>query len=170
MRLIITLIVTCLMASTARAEIIQSSDKGFIIAHKVTVKTATTETFEVMTSRVGQWWSPDHTFSGDAGNMRIDKECFCERWDGNLVRHLDTVTWIKGSTVTMEGGLGPLKSLGLSGTMIWALNANGDGSTMIDWKYHVYGFSDTDLGALASAVDGVLAKQIGRLTEALQSE
>ena len=163
MRLIITLLVTGFMASTAWAEILKSGDEGVIIQHKASVKGEKAEVFEAMTSGVGRWWSPDHTFSGDAGNMRIDEDCFCERWDGNLVRHLDTVIWMNGSQVIMEGGLGPLKSLGLSGTMIWSLTASDDGTTLVDWKYHVYGYSDTDLSALATAVDGVLAEQIGRL-------
>ena len=51
-------------------------------------------------------------------NMLIDSDCFCERWGANLVHHLDTVAWIENSKVVMEGGLGPLKELGLSGTMI----------------------------------------------------
>lgn len=151
------------MATAAQAELMKSTDDGFILRHEATVEHDVATVFETMTTNVGQWWNPDHSFSGDAGNMLIDEKCFCERWSGNLVRHLATVIWMGNSKVVMEGGLGPLKELGLNGTMIWALIANDEGTTTLIWKYHVYGYSDTDMSALATAVDGVLAEQLGRL-------
>ena len=168
MRLMITLLMSGLMTTSAQAALVKSTAEGFIAQHTVTIKTDSAIVFETMTSKVGQWWNPDHSFSGNAGNMLIDDQCFCERWDGNLVRHLNTVIWMENSRVVMEGGLGPLKELGLSGTMIWTLTANDDATTTLNWKYHVYGYGDTDLGALATAVDAVLAEQIGRLTGALE--
>ena len=171
MRLMITLLMMTVVVTTpAQAALVKSTAEGFIAQHTVTIKTDSVMVFETMTSKIGQWWNPEHSFSGDAGNMLIDEQCFCERWDGNLVRHLNTVIWMENSRVVMEGGLGPLKELGLSGTMIWALTANEDATTTLNWKYHVYGYGDTDLDSLATAVDGVLAEQIGRLTEFLESE
>ena len=163
MRTVFTLLLAGLMANVAEAELIRSTADGFIIRHEATVEGDVTAVFETMTASVGRWWSPDHSFSGDAGNMLIDQQCFCERWSGNLVRHLDTVIWREDSKVVMEGGLGPLKEVGLNGTMIWTLTADDDGTTTLIWKYHVYGYSDTDMSALATAVDGVLAEQLGRL-------
>jgi len=69
----------------------------------------------------------------------------------------------------MEGGLGPLKELGLGGTMIWSLVPNDNAGTTVTWKYHVYGFSETSLPELATAVDGVLKEQIERLAIYLKS-
>ena len=83
------------------------------------------------------------------------------------MRHLDTTVWIEDSKVVMEGGLGPLKDLGLSGAMIWSLTANENGSTTVTWKHHVYGFSETGLTDLATAVDGVLKEQIDRFADYL---
>ena len=148
---------------TGHAEVIKSSADGFIIQHTATIAHDDTSVFKTMTGKIGKWWSPDHSFSNDAGNMLIDSDCFCERWGANLVHHLDTVAWIENSKVVMEGGLGPLKELGLSGTMIWTLVSTGDDVTAVSWKYHVYGYTETDLTDLAVAVDGVLGEQIGRL-------
>jgi hypothetical protein len=149
--------------ATATAEVIKSSDDGFISRHEVTIDRDKATVFKTMTSRLGEWWNPSHSFSSDAANMRVDVECYCERWGGNVVRHLDTVMWIENSKVVMHGGLGPLKELGLSGTMIWSLERNDDATTTATWKYHVYGFSETGLSDLAMAVDGVLKEQIDRL-------
>jgi len=169
MRLFISSLLTCLITATVHAEVVKSNEDGFIVKHTATISTDKARIFETMTGKVGQWWSPDHSFSGDAGNMLIDKQCFCERWGGSLVRHLNTDIWIENSKVVMTGGLGPLKELGLSGTMIWTLASTDEAGTMINWKYHVYGNSETDIPALATAVDGVLAEQIGRLMEYLNS-
>jgi len=157
----------CLITATAHAEVVRSGDDGFIIQHATTVGSDKNRVFKTMTAGVGQWWNPDHSFSGDAGNMLIDTQCFCERWGDNLVRHLNTEIWIENSKVVMTGGLGPLKELGLSGNMIWTLVSADETGTTINWKYHVYGNSETDIPALATAVDGVLAEQIGRLVEKL---
>mgnify|MGYP001825710632 CR=1 FL=1 len=170
MRTMITFLLTGLMMASAQAELVKSGAEGFIVHRSVTIENDVAAVFETMTARVGQWWNPDHSFSGDAGNMLINEQCFCERWDGNLVRHLNTVIWREDSKIVMEGGLGPLKELGLNGTMIWALTANDDATTTLDWKYHVHGYSETDMGALATAVDGVLAEQLGRLAGAMAPE
>jgi hypothetical protein len=168
MRLTISLLLTTMMSTAVHAEVMKSTDDAFIIGHSATVAGDMAMVFEAMTSRVGNWWNPDHSFSGDANNMQIDTSCFCERWDGNLVRHLNTVIWIENSKVVMEGGLGPLKELGLNGTMIWSLATSDDGGTTVNWKYHVYGYSETDMKALSAAVDGVLGEQIGCLVEYLE--
>jgi hypothetical protein len=119
--------------------------------------------FQAMTSEIGKWWGSDHSFSGDSGNMLIDSECFCERWGSNIVRHLNTEIWMENSKIVMQGGLGPLKELGLSGSMVWSLVGDTEAGTTVTWTYHVYGYSETDLPGLAVAVDGVLLEQINGL-------
>jgi len=170
MRLIIGMLLTSLMTTTANAEVIKSTAEGFIIQHSATITKDIAEVFQTMVGKVGHWWSPAHSFSGDAGNMLIDSECFCERWGNNLVRHLDTVILIEHSKVIMKGGLGPLKELGLNGTMIWTLASTSKAVTTVSWKYHVYGYSETNMAELAIAVDGVLKEQIDRLTGYLEGK
>ena len=50
---------------------------------------------------------------------------------------------------------------------MWTLVEIDNGSTTVTWKYHVYGFSDTGLSDLATAVDGVLKEQIDRFADYL---
>lgn len=168
MPLMLCVVLISLMTITANADVIKSADEGFIVQQSVTVGHDKARVFKTMTNEVGKWWNPDHSFSTNAENMIIDEECFCERWGNNLVRHLDTVIWMENSKVIMEGGLGPLKQLGLSGTMVWSLASNDDATTTINWKYHVFGFSEAGLLELAPVVDGVLKEQIDRLVNYLQ--
>ena len=163
MRLIFCLSLLGMLTTTANAEVIKSATDGFIVQHSVVIDHDSARVFQVMTSQVGDWWDPAHSFSNNADNMLIDQDCFCERWNGNLVRHLDTTIWLENSKVVMQGGLGPLKELGLSGVMVWSLAPNRGSGTVVSWKYHVFGFSEAGLAGLATAVDGVLNEQIERL-------
>lgn len=167
MRLIALILFIATLSSTAFAEVTKSDAGGFIIQHTATVSKDTETVFTAMT-QVGEWWNSSHTYSGDAGNMYIDQHCFCERWERNLVRHLNTAIWMQDSRLVFEGGLGPLKDFGLEGTMIWSLSPADDGGTTIAWKYYVNGFTDTDVVEFAPVVDGVLAEQFGNLTNFLK--
>ncbi len=169
MRLITYLLLTLVASITVHAEVSKSATDGFIIEHKTTVTHDIATVFATMTDKVGDWWNPEHTYSGISNNLKIDKACFCERWDGNLVHHLDLAIWMENSKVVFEGGLGPLKDFGLDGTMIWSLDTDEDGGTTIHWKYYVNGFTDTDLAAFAPVVDSVLAEQFKRLKANLES-
>ena len=165
--LILCIMLLMMMTTAVSGDVSKSADNGFIVQHSVTVSHDKATVFKTMTSEVGKWWNSEHSFSADANNMHIDENCFCERWADNLVSHLDTVMWLENSKVIMEGGLGPLKELGLNGTMVWSLASSDSVTTHINWKYHVYGFSDTSLTELAVAVDGVLKEQIDRLVNYL---
>ncbi len=170
MRSLISILLAIIGLNTAYAEVAKSSAEGFIIEQSVDVTTEPAAVFAVMTGKVGEWWNPEHTYSGVGANLQIDKRCYCERWDGNLVHHLNTAIWVENSKVVFEGGLGPLKDFGLDGTMIWSLLPNDSDGTTISWKYYVNGFTDTDLTALAPVVDSVLAEQLRRLQEHLNNK
>lgn len=64
--------------------------------------------------------------------------------------------------IRFSGALGPLQQMGASGGLIWKLSA-ANGGTQVEWTYAVSGFRPGGLGALAPAVDGVLAVQLQRL-------
>jgi len=155
--------VLLLVAFAASAELQLSRTDGFIVTQQRTVVANANEVFAGMTEGLPSWWDADHSFSGDADNLRLDRDCLCEAWGNNLVRHLDVKSWLEGDKVIMQGGLGPLQELGLHGTMIWSLAASSERETVVHWKYFVAGVSDADLLALAPVVDAVLGGQIDRL-------
>ena len=81
------------VASGASAVGEGASPTGFKVTHEVTVAASPATVWRAL-GRVGRWWDPEHTWSGEARNMRIvlaAGECFCERWQGNSVEHARVV-------------------------------------------------------------------------------
>ncbi len=167
MRYFICIALILLISFESNAKVIKSSEHGFIIEHQFKADADIAEVFKTMTKDVGQWWNSEHTYSGNAENMLINKDCFCEQWDGNKVSHLDTTTWIENSQIVFEGAQGPLRELGLHGSMIWSLSKNNPGTT-VTWRYYVHGFSDVDIAGFANVVDGVLNAQIENMAKLLE--
>ena len=56
---------------SASAEVVEVRDSGFL-ARSVVVVNATPDKVWSALIRVGRWWNPEHTYSGDAGHMTID--------------------------------------------------------------------------------------------------
>ena len=148
-----------------RAAIVDSSAAGFTVKNAVTVSKSPEEVYARMLE-VGKWWSAAHTFSGKSMNLSIDASangCFCEKLEGGgSVRHLTVVFADPGKTLRMVGGLGPLQSMAVEGTMTWSLAKSGNGTT-IEMIYTVGGYHPGGLQSIARPVDGVLLDQLLRL-------
>lgn len=117
---------------------------------------------------IGEWWSDDHTMSGDAANLYIEARplgCFCERLgEGAGLVHL-TVSFVNpGVMLRLTGGLGPLGLLGVAGNMTWEFADNAEGTT-VTLHYAVGGYRDGGLDTVAAAVDSVLVEQMTRLKD-----
>jgi hypothetical protein len=67
-----------------------------------------------------------------------------------------------GKLLRLSGGLGPLQSLGVTGSLSWSFAAVA-GGTKIEVSYSVGGFSPDGFETLAPVVDGVLRDQLQRL-------
>ncbi len=150
----------------AVAEVLDSAPNGFQVRHKIAIKAPPNMIWRVLISEVGEWWHPDHTYSGDASNLYIEPEalgCFCERFgNGGEVVHL-TVTFVNpNEMVRFTGGLGPLGLMGLDGNMTIGLES-GDSLTYATMEYQVGGYTPGGLEAIAPAVDGVLVEAMQRL-------
>jgi uncharacterized protein YndB with AHSA1/START domain len=154
-------------APPAHAEVADSAANGFTIKIERQLEAPPLEAWQALVDRVGAWWHPDHTFSGDAANLSIDARaqgCFCERLppDGEL-RHLTVVYADPGKLLRLTGGLGPLQGLGVAGSLTIELAPQGDGAKLT-LTYAVGGYVDGGLAGWAPAVDGVLSEQMDRLT------
>ena len=155
-----------LFAMSAFAEVKDSAAGGFTIVHSFTVKGAPNEVYRKITL-VGNWWSSDHTYSGDAHNLTLDAKaggCWCERLPktAGSVAHMQVATAWPGTLLVMTGGLGPLQSMGASGAMTFKLTAAGE-DTKVEFTYVVSGYSPQGMSAIAPAVDGVLMGAMKRL-------
>lgn len=154
------------------AEVSSASASGFTVTQSVTTTASVKHAWQGMTGRIDRWWNPEHTWSGDAGNLYIKLAiggCFCEHLKPRgEVEHLRIIYFSPGKEVRFDGALGPLQSMAAQGRMIWKLSPapSGSGST-ITFTYLVSGSAEGGFTAIAPAVDGVLKQQIERLASYL---
>ncbi len=153
-----------------QAEVSGSSASGFTVTQSVTTTASVKHAWQGMTGRIDRWWSPEHTWSGDAGNLYIKLAiggCFCEHLKPRgEVEHLRIIYFNPGKEVRFDGALGPLQSMAAQGRMIWKVDPAENGST-ITFTYLVSGSVEGGFTAIAPAVDGVLKQQIERLASYL---
>jgi len=116
--------------------------------------------------RVGDWWASDHTYSGNSHNLTLEEKpmgCWCEKLpNGGSVKHMEVLFLMPGKRIVLGGGLGPLQSLGVTGSMTIELSA-ANGGTKMDVSYAVSGYMPAGLDKLAAPVNGVLTEQLTRL-------
>jgi uncharacterized protein YndB with AHSA1/START domain len=151
-------------AGTLSAEVIDLADNGFTLKLTVTVASEPAKAFQALID-VGKWWDPAHTYSQDAANLSIEAKpqgCFCERLPGKAaVVHMTVVNVVTGKLLRLEGGLGPLQSLGAAGSMTWSFQP-ADKSTTVEVRYAVGGYNPAGFKGLAPVVDTVLRSQLER--------
>jgi hypothetical protein len=153
-------------SSPGLAEVKSASPAGFEIERKITVSAPSAQVFSQI-GRIGEWWNPAHSYSGKAENLSLDLEagdCFCEKLDnGGSIEHLRVVYVDPGNgVIRLQGGLGPLQSEAVAGTLTWSLKAVG-GGTEITQNYAVSGTVRGGADKLAPIVDQVLGEQLDRL-------
>ena len=164
MRAILT-VLALLGSAGALSDVTDSASNGFTTVHEVTIDAVRAEVW-VAALNIGQWWSDDHTISGDAGRMTIDARaqgCFCESLgSGAGVVHL-TVTSVNPTVwLRLSGGLGPLGLMGVSGNMNWDFEDTAAG-TAVRFTYAVGGYRPGGLDEIAGGVDYVIGEALARL-------
>jgi len=164
MRFAAIALVAVLVSAPAAAEVVDAQPNGFETRQVVTFDAPATKVWDAL-GHVGAWWSPAHTWSGDAHNLSIELKagaCWCEALKAGGVEHMRVVYVAAPTTVRLEGALGPLQMSGASGHVIWSL-AEKDGKTTLTWTYDVGGYRQGGLGPFATPVDAVLGEQAARL-------
>jgi len=166
MRKSILVMVLIACAPVASGEVRDAAANGFTTVNEVVIAGERVVAWKAAVQGIGQWWSSDHTVSGDAARMSIDpimQGCFCESLGEQAgVVHL-TVTMVNPAVLLrMTGGLGPLGLMGLDGNMTWEFEDAEEG-TRVRFTYAVGGYSPTGLDTIAPAVDGVIAEALHRL-------
>lgn len=153
------------LPSNVSAEVVDAQAGGFSSVNEVTIAAAREAVWRAAID-VAQWWSPDHTLSGDASRLSISaipQGCFCESFGaGAGVVHL-TVTMVNpGVILRLTGGLGPLGLMGVNGNMIWEFEDSGSG-TRARFTYAVGGYLAGGLDEIAAPVDAVIGEALARL-------
>jgi uncharacterized protein YndB with AHSA1/START domain len=162
--------VVLILSGTGRAQaaVVDSTRAGFLVRSEAVVHAAPDSVYRALTGRIGAWWDPEHTFSGEARNLSLDATpggCFCESLpEGGGVRHLTVVFASPGRRLRLAGALGPLQGAGVAGSLTWSLSPAPDGTKVV-LDYSVGGYLTGGLAALAPAVDAVLSGQLARLKQ-----
>jgi hypothetical protein len=159
-------------ATAVRAEVLDAEANGFTIRHSVTIAADRQSVYKAAVANIGDWWSSDHTVSGNAANLYLVAAipgCFCERLgeDSGLV-HLAVSFVNPGVMLRLTGGLGPLGLMGVAGNMTWEFDDAEDG-TVVTLQYAVGGYMAGGLDNIAAAVDGVLVEQMTRLASFVET-
>ena len=166
LRQLMLLLALLLAVPLAQAELLDAGPGGFTTRHVVDLPVPPAELYRVLVEEVSQWWSPEHSWSGDAANLYIDAKpggCFCERLaDGGWVEHLRIVYLAPGKEIRLQGALGPLQQMGLQGAMLWLIEPSESGSRL-SFTYIVHGFQEDGFKALGPGVDSVVGMQLQRL-------
>jgi len=157
-----------MLATTASAEVRARTENGFTLAFERSVRAEPETVVEAVAMPAG-WWSSEHTYSGDAANIRLDLipgGCWCEALPGGGVKHAEVVmVWPERRMVRFDAPFGPLQGMGADAvlTMTWSDPPDG-GERVLRWSYVVTG---AGTGAMADVIDGVLAEQFRRLGDRL---
>lgn len=162
-------------SAPASAEVVTKSENGFVVRLAAEVTAPPAEAWRTLITPA-QWWSSQHTFSGEAANLTFDPVvggCFCEllprpddapagqRLGG--VQHMRVVYIEPPRAMRLVGALGPLQSEALAATMTMTVKPTttpaGKGSRIL-FEYVVGGFMRYTVDEIAPAVDRMLAAQL----------
>jgi len=160
------------------AEVVQTTQSGFVSRHEAVVKATPKEVWLALISPAG-WWQAAHTWSGDPKNLTLTPQaggCFCEiipEKDGpggftlqGSVEHMRVVQAYPEQALRMVGSLGPLQSEPVTGVLTIAISKVEKG-TRIVWEYNVGGPMRYEVPVISKAVDAVMGAQLGALAKLL---
>lgn len=159
------------VAGRAGADVVDSGSSGFTVRTVVEIQALPNSVYESITGGVGKWWVSSHTWSGSSANLSIDARpggCFCEALPGGGVRHMTVVYADRGKLLRMNGSLGPLQSMAVTGVLTFELSEKA-GRTVLVATYAVGGYAKEGLAPLAVPVDGVIRAQVTSLKTFIES-
>ncbi len=150
--------------SFLRAEIVAASDTHFVLRHEAVSALETAQLWERLI-RPEKWWHPDHTYSGDSANLKLDATAgglWREDWEGGSVSHGRVLYVKQGAQLRMEAPFGPLQGLGAY--TIWTITISPvEGGSKVMFDEMSTAPPGTDMAKLAEAVDFVKEEAIQRL-------
>lgn len=152
-----------LFAAPASAEVVAASANGFHLRQSITVAGSPEAAFAQF-GRIGRWWSPDHTYSGDAGRLSLELKaggCFCETLASGGVEHMRVAYVDRPKRLVLTGGLGPLLYDAVAAVMDVRFAPEGSG-TRVTVDYKAAGFAAGGADKLAPLVDSVIGEQVKR--------
>ena len=168
-RAILLFLITAALPTAAT--VVDLAPNGFTVQVTAHIAAPTDKVYSALIAPA-HWWSPDHTFSGNAANLILDAQaggCWCEKLPGGgSVTHLTVAYADPGKVLRLRGALGPFQGYGVEGAMTWALKAFGDG-TDLSLTYALGGYTKDGFEAWSNGADGVLTDQVARLKRFIET-
>ncbi|MGI8610764.1 MAG: ATPase [Sphingomicrobium sp.] len=150
--------------AVAQAEVVSANTNGFEVRHVVQTVIPQSATFDAF-GQVSQWWSKDHSYSGDTANMSLSLNpggCFCERLpSGGGIEHMRVAYVVPGERVVLTGSLGPLLYEATSAVMDVKVERIAGGSRLV-MNYRAAGFANGGADKWAPLVNQMLGDQMAR--------
>ncbi len=152
------------LSAPAAAEVVSADPHGFDVQETVNLVVPINQAYAAF-GRLGNWWNSDHSYSGDARNIRLALQpggCMCEsNPKGGGVEHMRVAVVMPNERIVMTGSLGPLLYEAASGVMDVKFDKIA-GGTKVTLNYRAAGFANANADKMAPLVDSVLADQMKR--------
>lgn len=157
----------------ASAKVVDQSETGFSVAHTAQVSATPADVWKML--RMPQnWWSKEHSWSGDGANFWLDSQaggCFCEKLPDTgsgvgSVQHARILFSKPNQMLRLSGAFGPLQGEALTGTLTIQIKETPTGSAL-RFDYVVGGYMRFKVDDIAPAVDKVIGEQLLGLANAL---
>ncbi len=172
MKASVALVIALFAPVLASATVADSSASGFTVKYALTLKSAPAEAYKKLV-QVGEWWDSAHTYSGDAHNLSLEEKsggCWCEKLPkGGAVKHMEVLAFMPGSRIVLDGALGPLQSMAVTGRMTIQLAPADGGGTKLAIIYSVSGYTPSGMNMIAPGADSVLTEAFTRLTSYIET-
>lgn len=181
MKRLVPMLALIFAGGTAQAEVVSATPNGFEV-RTVRIVAATPEQTWTMIGRIGEWWDPEHTYSGKASNLTLKLKpggCFCEvipagSRAGNGgptaaaggIEHGRVALVMPFLSATLDSPLGPILDEGATGRLKWSLKGV-EGGTEVTQTYVVGGYIRGGADKFAPLVDRVLGQALERLQKRL---
>ena len=151
------------LSAPAAAEVVSADTHGFEVQETVNLVVPINQAYAAF-GRLGNWWNSDHSYSGDARNIRLALQpggCMCESNPKGGVEHMRVAVVMPNERIVMTGSLGPLLYEAASGVMDVKFDKIA-GGTKVTLNYRAAGFANANADKMAPLVDSVLADQMKR--------
>ena len=166
-----TVLALAVISAPVPAEVADSGANGFVVKFTLNISAPPAAVYGKLVRNVGDWWNSEHTFSGNAHNLRIEEKpqgCFCETLPNNGgMRHMEVVYVAPGKGLIMTGAMGPLNNMAATGNMVFQFEAS-EGGTKLSVSYAVHGYLKAGMNTVAPMVDKVLGEQLTRLKDYIE--
>jgi len=152
-------------APLAMAEVVSSAADHYVLRHEAVTAEPAADIWARLIAPA-DWWHPDHTYSGDAGNLSLDPQAgglWREDWPGGSGAHGTVLAVAEGQVLRLDGAFGPLQSMGVRVVWTITLSHTAAGGTRIVFDEVAAGSSASQRDAIAPAVDRVKSEAIARL-------